>query len=84
MRAEIELRVFWGHCLSTSLSPKCATVVTFFVGFAKRLGPEMPYYLTITKSELSIDGTTSTPSAKKKNVPGKMPVVVNFVFVRKE
>ena len=44
----------------------------------------MPYYLTITKSELPIDGTTSTPSAKKKNVPGKMPVVVNFVFVRKE
>ena len=41
----------------------------FFVGFAKRLGPEMPYYLTITKSELPIDGTTSTLSAKKENVP---------------
>ena len=41
----------------------------FFVGFAKRLGPEMPYYHSITKSGLPIHGTTPTLSAKKKNVP---------------
>ena len=54
----------------------------FFVGFAKHLGPEMPFYFTITKSGLPIHGTTSALSAKKKNVQGKMSVVVNFVFVQ--
>ena len=43
------------------------------MGFAKRLGPEMPLHhsitKSITKSGLPIHGTTPTLSAKKKNVP---------------
>lgn len=80
----IELRVS-GHCLSTSLSPKCTTVVTFYVGFAKHLGPEMPYYHTMTKRITnSCYHIHSGRKEEKRTIPGKMYVVVNFVFVQKE
>lgn len=57
------------------------------MAFAKRLGPEMLYYHTITKSGLPIHGATSVHTERKeeqRTIPGKMYVVVNFVFVQKE